>query len=71
METVEDSPGADVDWRTRSATYVTILEALSTEPRDRAEVCSLTDVPRATCDRLLEDAEGGKGGSNRTDHGIT
>lgn len=57
MEAVEHTPIDDIDWRTRSATRITILKALSTESRDSDELHALTDVSQVTCDQLLEDAE--------------
>ena len=55
---MDKSPSEDsTDWQTRSATRVTVLDALTTEPRDRAELQSLTDVSQAACNDLLEDSE--------------
>lgn len=57
MGTSEEASEDGTDWQKRSATRVTILDALRTEPHDRATLHSLTDVSETTCNQILEGAE--------------
>lgn len=57
VDAIEDTTPTGTDWRTRSVTRVTMLDALVAEPRERAELRSLTDVSEETFEHLLGDAE--------------